>query len=63
VGQDDPFVLTGQWRGEEYLERRSTLKGLIAESAELVPAGGLLNILPSSKNATNCVQAFYITHV
>jgi hypothetical protein len=41
----------------------STLKGLIAESVELVPASGLLNVLPSSKNALNCIQAFYIAHI
>jgi hypothetical protein len=41
----------------------STLKGLIAESVELVPASGLLNLLPSSTNALKCIQAFYITHV
>jgi hypothetical protein len=41
-----------------------TLKGLIAESVELgIPAGCLLNLLPSSKNGLNCIQAFYITHV
>jgi hypothetical protein len=41
----------------------STLKGLIAESFELVPASGLLNLLPCSKNALQCIQAFYIFHV
>jgi hypothetical protein len=39
----------------------STLKGLIAESVELAPACGLLNLLRSSKNASNCIQAFYVT--
>jgi hypothetical protein len=41
----------------------STLKGLSAETKKLKPASGLLNLLQSSKNASNCIQAFYTTHV
>jgi hypothetical protein len=41
----------------------NTLKGLIAESFELVPASSLLNLLPCSKNALHCIKAFHITRV